>query len=337
MVDLFVVESPLQYLNAEEASFHFKSGINSVLLVLEGASKESVKQMSNIIRKEAWGTIVFINGSNERRLLYKCQSKIDCLLQKHVGEIRYVFIGEYRSMLMRHIVNSSRCQSAYLLDDGNVSIKIHKEIRELNFSLSKVKWFRKALNWVNRLQYHNIEYIKFFTVYSAYTDQDDVLNDYKLLRARIKNVQQFDDVVWFLGNNISEMGFVDRSFYLSQLKLVSIALEGKNVFYLPHRRENYQKFSEIEELGMKVITMDIPVEIALLDFDILPNRVASFCSSALDNIYNIYGESIVTVAFKYNFNMVKSSTYRHTLEQAYNQYELYDSSRFQIIRISNKV
>ncbi|MFH5831641.1 hypothetical protein [Halalkalibaculum sp. DA384] len=330
-MNYFLVESPLQYLNAREAKYKLCVDEKNVLIILRGASPKSMNQIKKLVDHSCWDSVYELPNSHNKMMLYKWQNELESILKEKRSKVNNVFIGEYRSLLMRNFVHKSNCKKSFLLDDGNVALFIHKKIISKEGLRSTLNPIRKALNWLFNFNDKDIWDINFFTFYSEYTRETDIINDYSFLKCSLKKKKVEEGQVYFLGNNISEYGFIERKDYLTLLRRVLDYFEGKTVYYVPHRRENSKKFQEIENLGFEFKNIDEPIETYLIKQNKLPEIIASFISTALDNCYALFGNSSMLYSFQYDLDIINSFKYKKTSKIIYKRYRKYDN--FTIIKL----
>ena len=70
-MNVFIVDSPLQYLNAEEAKHYFYLDTSKTsLIVFEGVSKKNLNQIKSIVNPEYWKNIHYL-PFNQHKLFTK--------------------------------------------------------------------------------------------------------------------------------------------------------------------------------------------------------------------------------------------------------------------------
>ncbi|MDZ7692683.1 MAG: polysialyltransferase family glycosyltransferase [Balneolaceae bacterium] len=323
-MNYYLVESPLQFLNAREAKYRFCKDEKNVLIILRGASQKSMDQLKKLVDYSSWDTVYELPNTHKKVVLYKWQYDLESILKENYQKVNKVFIGEYRSLLMRNFVHKSNCEQSFLLDDGNVALFIHEKIITKEGLRHTLHPIRKALNWLFNFNDKDIWDINFFTFYNEWTRDSDVINDYSLLKSSLNTRIVDEGLVYFLGNNISEYGFIERKDYLSLLRKVIECFEGKTVYYLPHRREEPEGFQEIEDLGFQIKTIDEPIETYLVKQNKLPEIIASFLSTALDNCYALFSDHSVLYSFQYDLDILKSDRYKKTAKIIFNRYKKYE-------------
>jgi hypothetical protein len=72
--------------------------------------------------------------------------------------------------------------------------------------------------------------------------------------------------------------------------------------------------------GVKIRDLGLPIEISLIKDRVLPVEIASFFSSALDNCYHIFGDSLKITSFKLDKNNLSKEVHEK-FEEIYKVYE----------------
>lgn len=341
MNNFYLVESPLQYINAVEAkkALSNSSDINK-LIVLEGVSSINLQQIESLIDQKIWNSVTILRGTQNRWKYKRLISELNELLTDNIG---IVCIGEYRSILMRHFANKSKTQEIFLLDDGNYSLLIQKNLLNNEGEYRKYNPLRKLYDKLLKIADGDIFRIKFYSVYKlniTETNKDRfIFNQYQYLKS-MQTDKTTMNAVYFVGNITPELNIFSSEYYLRSLKSVFsyYAKQGLEVKYLPHRREDPVKLEHIqEEMGVQVLKFGIPIELVLLNSQKLPVKVASFYSSALDNCYHLYGDFISIDAFSIESKEIKMDEYIERIKLNYETYETYDSDSFNIIGLQDYI
>jgi hypothetical protein len=332
-MNFFLVDSPLQLINAIEAKKYLKISIeDSTLVALGGVSDKNFKQIHSLIEQDNWSNVFLIPKSNWKVLNFKSLYQLNKILSSY-SKIDKVIIGDYRSNLMRHFVNASNCSDSYLLDDGSASIFVHEKIDKGIGIKGDLGIGRKIIHWIINLQNEDIFNIKYFTIYGK--DEDDsarlIRNNYLHMKSMAYKLKR-ENSVYFLGGCLSELNIISEDDYLNTMKKVKDIYTNKQLYYIPHRRENPQKVKKIEqELEFSVKDFDMPIEWALIKGGTLPYEVASFYSSALDNCHEIFGSLIDIKAFKLDKCLIKKEKWAK-IDLIFEVYENYKEG-FSIVEI----
>lgn len=281
--NIFLVESPLQLINAYEAIHHYCAK-NVVMFVRYSNLDINDKQINKLLSiLPLSGVRVFrfnINPEkkNIRDFFNVCNAIF--LTLRLTLTVSRLFIGNYDSGFFKIILRlCSPKTKIVLLDDGNKSIRIQKEI-----------------DTEGRLE--------FFTTFDVMPTKKNhvVLNNYPKIKELVKAGKVLDRSVVFIGSGMAEIGIVSEEYYVS---LIDRIVEHYNnldfyVIYIPHRAESSQKLNIIvEKTNVEIRHLDYPVELFGLFNDFSPFLVSSFCSTALITLKNIYGYSVECFSFDY--------------------------------------
>lgn len=335
MSSLFLVESPLQLLNAVEAMHQMASDENSILIIFRGVSQKNLDQMMTIL-DDSWREVHVLKNTYNRWRLAQPMRELDNILRK-LEKIDFVFIGEYRSILMRHVANKSNALNKLLLDDGNYSLYIQRRILDHKGERSSYHFIRKLYDRLLGINDKDIFDIRFFSVYdlnvNASNNERFVKNLYLKAKSKLKAKKKTKEV-WFIGNNTPEIGVISESYYFESIKKIKSFYSEYKIIYIPHRRESQDKIEMIKSLfGLEIKWLDRPVELFLLDQPSIPARMGSMFSSALDNCFHIFGSELAIDSFKIDFDQIISPDYVQRVKLNYETYENYESDSFNIHKI----
>ncbi len=333
--NIFIIESPLQLINALEARHQLEPNTYSILIVLQGVSDKNLEQIESLIDKEEWQEVHVLRKTKNRWRYRKYTQHLNEIISNH-KYIKSVFIGEYRSILMRHVANKCVPTNKYLLDDGNYSLFAQQKILAGKGDIDTRDVFRKIYDRMLGLQDHDLFGINFFSVYdlniNAETESRFIRNQYLRIRKLLSDKKK-EDYVLFLGSNMPEMGVLSEEYYFNCLKKIKRHYSNKLIKYVPHRRESPKKIIKIkEELQFEICSPNKPVELFLLEEESLPNCLAAFFSSALDNCHHILGSRLKINSFKVSQKEIQLKEYRERTKLIYDVYMSYKDN-FQIIEL----
>lgn len=326
MSALFLVESPLQYINAIEARDYYRIPCNdSRLIIFEGVSTENLKQIILSSKGQLWKKILIVKNNHHPLLRYIALMR--CMNFVRDLHIDTIFIGEYRSDIMRHIIHKKSPFNAVLLDDGNVTPEIYEKNR---FRIPiKLTFRRKALNTLFRLVDSDLFDIEYFSCYQLGNLKPK--NEFNLLSKNLEN-KLSSELILFLGNNTVEMDIIKIEDYIEALEKIKSHYKSSPIKYVPHRREEKWKLDIISQLDIELMPISVPFEIFLSQMDKIPKEIASFVSSALDSCFKIIGHKIQIVSFRLASHKF-SEPERESFDNCYQNYLEY-SDKFKVIEIN---
>ena len=324
MRTIFVVETPLQMLNAIEAKHALDLGECWLVVILSDPFPEKV--FLPLLAFADWKGVEYLHVTHrfnpvnldwlgrsvsERLNEYVKESR---QLIKHLrfdrlaarwGDVDNVVLGNLFAGYMQHLANRVRSDRVYLVDDGTDTLRVNT-LRQRNpaavpapahvspLRRAKDRFRRAFLDWDTS----PVDSVTFFTSYNLETRPEDrsIKNDYGFWRSRLENAPR-RDAVYFLGQPLVEDGYLGPDTYLDALADVVAFYAGENFVYLTHRRESQANVEAIKARGISVGSFELPIELQMLT-DGIPKELASFFSTALDNGRIIFGSAMPVTAFR---------------------------------------
>jgi hypothetical protein len=278
---LFVIESPLQLLNAYEAMHQFPAQLQEVFVrfsnnkyvdqqIRDTIDKLGINQLANI----TYLTLP-VNGKSILDGLKMLLLKIKFLFQSK--SFQHIFIGEYESRFIRFIIPYKR--NIILLDDGSKTLGTQDKFTSNHY----FDWFTifefKALQGQNIYQ-NTYNHLHKHLIFNSITDNNTIL---------------------FIGSNLSEEGVISEEYNISLLKKVADRYSDKRIRYIAHRRESDSKLDLIKKIeNIKVSRLNYPIELLSVFEDYSLHSIVSFYSTALITLKKIYGTP--TIAFQFDYS-----------------------------------
>jgi hypothetical protein len=330
-INVFIVESPIQVLNAEEARHFFNFTNNHLIIVLGGGF--SVDSFKRMVRECNWDSVRFIMLRENRielrsgwlgQVIYQMQrirynirqynnrKRFDRLASS-LSNVQNLILGNYgetRKPHLCHFANTLKHEQLYLIDDGTDTILVNDErtgrAQAANSSEQRrngsspwhilKRQVRQAfLDW-NKLGAKNVT---FFTAYDLKVRQGDrlVRHDYPHLRKRLADSPQSSQIL-FLGQTMIEDDYLEPGIYFDYLRKVRSFFVGEDLIYVPHLRESADTVRYVRDnLGLKIERPDLPIECHIAWRGPRPRVLASFCCGALANCSVIFGQHLKIMAF----------------------------------------
>ena len=296
-MNVFVVETPLQLLNAKEARAHFGiSPRDSLLVLLGGNTRGNRLQLMQLVNSEEWRDVHYL-GRTDPLSFAVTELRAHPLLRS-IGQAERVMIGEYRSPLMRDFATKLKPRQAVLLDDGVATLGVAQYRQLCAREANPPPYVRKGWKgWVEknmlRVTGTDLSEITFFTIFSISTSPPDTLikHDYPQLRNGIPDIKHRNET-YFLGSPLVECGYMTEEDYAASLREALEPCDG-HTKYIPHRRENDAKVARLaSSLDLDVLRLDEPIELVLVGTGILPTRLASFHSTAMATCQALFGNAL---------------------------------------------
>jgi len=298
--NIFIVASPLQLLNSIEACSHFKTR-NNVLILIKTQDKNNILQMENLLGIFHWDKIISIElpQTNLQRLLFSTtvKNKLQDLIQDHIEK---VFVGEFRSDHITHIVNYLNAKKTYLVDDGTAVLFYDIYIKR-TFKTTVRAFFYK-------LFYYKLNIIDFtfFTIFDL-KEKQIVKNNYKYIK-NIFQEKKYENSVFFIGQPLVELGMINENNYKLQIKKILQSYENKKFIYILHRRQNEKFIKKLSlELGFEYKRLEQLIELEMVLTSTIPSDFATFYSTAIVTLPKLI-DNCKFKAFKININNLNQNS-----------------------------
>lgn len=276
MRSIAIIESPLQLISLVEAAHFYSLPFDDLVVIVNVRTKIS-KLNERCIRETAsyfgfhLGNARFIDVSGNKSALFYDRSILQTLTRDLTGvSYRYCFLGEFRSVHARAIVNKLEYRRCVYLDDGNAMTRIAKE------RYAPRSWRDKMFFSASKIAGLDASPIPKAVFFSAFLDPSDVnrsdefqRNEFRYLRTQVgASVKGEGASLIVIGSPLSEAGICTVQAECAELdRLFSISKQianGLPIVYVPHRRESPDKRNWIKEKFK--VEMDeslLPVELKL--------------------------------------------------------------------------
>jgi hypothetical protein len=348
-LDLFIINSPLQFLNALEARRHFDiQSEHAVLVLLADDSRDTPAQIRRMLNPKDWKRICSAGSlPNTTSLLSKARHMREQIreLNKVANEmprLHRVFLGNYLAHGIMHLANQLKATEFVLLDDGNATLAVNDQRHLLSLGGKKScnlksSRFSVLVKRLLGLRFQDIPSLTLFTAYKLTPADSDrvVRHGYEALRARMTGMIQTNEV-FFLGAPLVELGFVSDDYYHYSLRRVRESIKPRKLVYIPHRRESAVALEKLrKQLGVEVRYLGVAVEYFLCHSPELPAGLVSFFSSALLNCHIIFGQLLTVQAFRITPSEVLTTEQSSAVENIYAYFRQYIGSGFEVVDIDN--
>jgi len=291
MRSLFFINSPFQLLCAVEAVLAFNCK-NNVLVIFNKGKGKTKEQIYFLLKSYGsfFEEIIFI----DRELgtiggWFDGLEEINKLIEKY-PEVAKIFIGDYRSGLVRHFANSVKTEEVIVLDDGFSTINLLPKIK--TNSLHSYRDYIKYLLSKGTYRFNSDSKVSFFSIFEDYLDSKNIyVNNFNNLISDEKWTES--DSVYWLGSAIVEDEIVERSYYIEEIRqcLGKVKTE-REIIYFPHRREEEQKLKVLKDkFGFRCKYSELPIELYVVQSKVKPNAIISFYSTALYSLNRILDSS----------------------------------------------
>ncbi|MCC5842581.1 MAG: hypothetical protein JJT96_20860 [Opitutales bacterium] len=301
--NLFLTESPLQVLSANEARDRFQSEHNILVVRRSGVERERNNQhIQQACRFANWKPLCVapISESPLREILF--QFSLFFRLRRY--SINELFIGDFRSPWMQNVRSTQRHKSCFLLDDGVVTIDVQKILLRSGkfryrdsggFGLRPL--FRWLLDRIGVTEFSTNKPVHLFTAFDLHSDlhqmQKYLKNDYRTARKKSVLKTLIPGQCFHFGTKYSEAGFFSIETEIAFLNKVCSFYRNRNIefIYIPHRDDCSTKISRIsEDLKCRIMPLDSPAELFFLSERMIPQFASAAFSTALVNISCFFPE-----------------------------------------------
>jgi hypothetical protein len=322
---IFVVMTPLQYLNALEAQYEFMIPVQDSVLVIISSQKRG-EMIRNILDTSRWLDVHSVDREEEALLtskstiikyfiwFFKCLTfrSFTNKLNKLYPSPETVFISNYIQETHIHIANLLNPGNVVLLDDGNASLGIASN-RLQNIQISETDRFRRGskirLFIKKNLLHYRLEFINsvtFFTVYDLQIRENDriIKNSYKLLRHKFRD-KTYMDCMYFLGGSFVENKIISLETFKNLMTQVKEKSGLMKIIYIKHPGEYLDSVDKaLEDIGIETRRFNQPIELVLAAEEKVPSQVGAFLSSALFNIHTMAGDNFIIIAYRFPDNYI---------------------------------
>lgn len=356
-MNVFVIRSPYCYVNAIEFKKKYNLANEACVLLIGYRVLESIdiKHFEKIVDQNEWfrvsyfpqnATVAYqeeLLQTNDAlqfpgtKLLFlkKYVSRINTILPDKAGVEKVILqnIDEYSFL---HIANHLNPEHVYCLDEGPRSL-CTTDRRKISYGHGKLMQFaQNAKRLVMRLIFgYQVLPQKKTTFFSCYdlnhqSTESLIRNSYEYLRSKAVQLSREDDLVYFIGSSLSEVGVVSESFYLESLEKVKSEYPDHRIVYIAHRADCQKKLKIIEqELGIPVINFDIPFELQLAIVGPVPSTIISFYSSVLINSHTMLGDVVEVVSYRIPEEEI-GDRYKEEINTIYAYFADLDSDSFNL-------
>jgi hypothetical protein len=316
---LYFIQSPLQAINAFEARHSIADGAERhEVLVFEQKEALNNRILANTLRKlgwEPWRTIPFRAGNAGK--MWEWVHLRAAL--RGLSEVRRCYVGDFAAGMAVAAANLFPDAEHYLLDDGTSTINFprfrYEGRRHEHLPASKNV---PLLGYNTRLP----RALTFFSIYDVPMRPPDQARRNEL--SFLRNAIRFDHEgpVFFIGSCMPDVKVITFDQFFTLFRAARAWLGGREIRYFPHRRELVDRKSTFfRELGVTVVSPDLPFELELIHCRSKPSAVATFYSTALDTLRIIgRGNRGKLLAFQVPEQWVHTEAHRQIARHSYLDY-----------------
>lgn len=346
-MNVFLVLTPLQLINAREAKEFFGTKDNTLVVLRHTTVGYPISMFKRLIGDGDWDRVYFLSTYDDESvlqvnipyyiLLSRRQRKRLDNLAVSLGAAQGLFIGQDHEPMARHLSNVLPHETLYLIDDGTYTLETNnarKQPADHRTPLEKLKSAIKSriIGWNNA----EAERVTFFTAYDIDPRPGDTVvpNRYVHFRRRIADAAPTGEV-WFLGGPLTLDGYVTEETYVRHLRGVRRYYGEKHLVYLPHSREQKADVERVKTaLGCEVRRSGLPVELVLSRAPSHPENVVSFISSALHNLHVMFGPKLQLTSVYLRPELFLRPHLRDEAESIYRYYRKQTDTNFRLLTLA---
>lgn len=285
-----VTSSPLQLINFFELMIKKKLDPSGVLIIIN-RRKYGFNNIKKI--KKFYS---FENKFDDLKIIICDQVKIRLILMFFIfsfKKFKFIICGNYFDNESFYFF-LLRSKLKFLVDDGTSTLLINK------FKIDKLRKILFKFNLINTKK------IYFFTVYKKKINNffKLILNNYNFLEERFNFKKKiYKKHIYILGLPSNRLkSILNKDDYYLFIKKITYSFKQYKIFYLPHRREYFdKKFRKIiKKNKIKNLNNKIPVELLLIFKNQMPSIIFGFYSSALINLSCLNSKVIRLINFDIN-------------------------------------
>ncbi|WP_143253697.1 hypothetical protein [Alkanindiges hydrocarboniclasticus] len=280
-----VVRTPLQLFNAIEACQRFHEDDLKYLILVAGSSVDLKMMQAMLQPDQEWTAIKTVIFQGWQKHFYGWQLNRWLMTLKPV---KAVYIGMIRHVPL-HVVNVIQPEQVWILDDGNESLMIARQIHawQQQKTILPDRWQDQFLD----LQLNPQRLLKahFFSAFEIQAPNNCIVNnDYRCFKAKVRQLPIRPDIL-VIGSNLVGTYLKDESTLLLRLQQLHRDLPA-NVpqWYAPHRYESSSLIRRIQKLGYQIYQPRGILEYSQLQQGWRFSASYSIRSTAIETLYKIY-------------------------------------------------
>lgn len=265
---LAIIESPFQLM----CVYNFiKSKGCEYEIWARFSSSQNNKQIVNVASYLGLGHIRYFSYS-KRTPLRMLNSFMRLVLKAKQKKYDAVIVGDYLSGFLSKLTGFINKEKVLLVDDGVATFKIQRLFADQN------------KKHVNSLATYTIFEIDPLPNQKVYKHNLSSLSE-------LKNIEKLTAKTIYVGAKLVDLGLMKFDDYVDTLKTCRKS-DDDELLYIAHRGETEVFHEQLrrELKNINIVVPDLPIELWLIKNNILPEKMYSFCSTAVYTIPLIFGE-----------------------------------------------
>ena len=313
---LFIISSPLQLMNSIEAIKYF--GITKPkLLIIHIVNRDDIKKhFSRLLEFIEWDSIDYVQLPEKKldKILFPKNIK-KSLNRININNIDKIFVGDYQSNHINHIVNYLDIKDVYLIDDGMAMAVYDTYLYSKPRKEKIVDIFYKFIGY----QIKPIDYT-FFTFFNL-KERRVIQNNFSFFRNLISQ-KEIKNRVYFIGQPLVELDIITRDSYIRVLQKIIDFYSDKEFIYVLHRREEESYIDIVsKELDFRYIRFDNLIELEMIFSNTIPSHFGTFYSTAILTLPKLFNKSAYH-AFRIDNNILinQDLKFKEALDSCYQEF-----------------
>jgi hypothetical protein len=288
--DLFVVHSPWQLLNAEEAREVYGSTGGDLLVQIDEQLRPD--QIEVVLAQSSFDRVRMVDPGH--------------LDQLDLEGPRRAFLGDYRNPFQRRIARAVGAVRPVALDDGNATLMLADQrarrlwrLRDRKRQSASSARYERVIpvpGLISDLRHPgaaNFSSIELFSIYQVRGARRDcyVPNTLSRLKRQVPPETAPRHPI-FIGSHIAEVGTMHPEAYAAKLERAIEETDG-TLLYFAHRKESDEMVARYRtRFGLEVVRPRVPIELALIEMAVRPSEIWSVLSSAFDTLRVLFPEAV---------------------------------------------
>ncbi|ELG5190048.1 hypothetical protein RAL09_002697 [Vibrio vulnificus] len=300
-MNIFLVTSPFQLINAIEAKRKFNCK-NNILILRDEKTNLGKSQIDSILSLDSWDYVLKLGRRSKFFSLVFTILKCKLIIKRR--EINNFFFADYSAWRTNVLLENLPAKNEIMIDDGLLTVREYNSKIKPNKCIESPKKYNKLLALLNLKQPRNIHpsnNLKIFTLFEI-SDERIIKNELSSFSGKENNhPEENKDFIVFIGQaRTNEAGMYVNDY----TTLISKITKNRKTYYFPHRNEDASLEKYISRL--KHVTYchnSLPIEAELITKKITPTEIYGIGSTALVTLSHIFPKTKI-----YNIN-VETSLY----------------------------
>lgn len=284
-MNLFIVETPFQYICANEARIKYKTTHN-ILLLVNPDSEPGISQQKKTVKMDDWDFVISIPCTNRSKHIPKAINTIKKIIK--AGVLEYFFYAKYINWNTKLLLCNLPIHTEVYFDDGTLTINEYEESIRTRKVYERKRFIQDFLirlrgcKPIGRVeQSKNLE---IFTIFDLDNPEHKIVkNELSALKNLYGTPNLFDvsAPIGIIGRGaVGHEGHISVKQYLIGIEALKRRFN-QDIIYFPHRTESQAIMQKIKQLGgITYHHSELPLEIELIDKSIHLSALIGMNSTA---------------------------------------------------------